>query len=303
MHVEGISTAEINSIQAARADRPFESLADFCRRASVSRPVVESLIHAGAFDSFGGRRDLLLHVTELWERTLPKPERAQQELMLREPVVSWGLRAYTDVERVRAELEILGVDASRHVVSFFHPALAALGVTAARDLLSCRQGARVMLAGVKVASQTPAVRSGQRIIFLTLDDGTGLSDAAVFENVQEQCAWTIFHSWLLVVRGTVRRTGARGVSVTCERAWDLTALARAHRDGSLDPGALWADGVVEIDAAEAERRTAARTGRRSTEPPVPARPAALVPIRPPSVSPAAAAPRKLWHASEGSAGA
>ena len=44
--------------------------------------------------------------------------------------------------------------------------------TRADRLRKHRQNARVMIAGVKVASQTPAVRSGQRIIFVTLDDGT-----------------------------------------------------------------------------------------------------------------------------------
>ncbi len=41
-----------------------------------------------------------------------------------------------------------------------------------------------MVAGVKVASQTPAIRSGQRIIFLTLDDATGPVEVTVFESVQ-----------------------------------------------------------------------------------------------------------------------
>ena len=34
------------------------------------------------------------------------------------------------------------------------------------------EGERVLVLGVKVASQTPAIRSGQRIVFLTLDDAT-----------------------------------------------------------------------------------------------------------------------------------
>jgi len=305
MHVEGINDAEIASILQARSEREFTGVVDFCRRTSVSRPVVEALIHAGALDAFGGRRDLLLHVAGLWEGSRPRPEPTQQEFVLREPVTSWGLRPYTDVEKVRAELEVTGMDSSRHVISFYRPTLASLGVTAARDLLDCRQDERVMIAGVKVASQTPAVRSGQRIIFLTLDDGTGLTDTAVFESVQEQCAWTIFHSWLLVVRGRVRRTGARGVSITCERAWDLAALAREHRDGSLDAAALWTEGVAEIEAADAERRRSARARGRRPEP-VPRAPAPRaipMPARTPADSPAATAPRKLWHASGGSAGA
>jgi error-prone DNA polymerase len=158
-----------------------------------------------------------------------------------------------------------------------------------------------MVAGVKVASQTPAVRSGQRIIFLTLDDATGLVDVTVFESVQEHCAWTVFHSWLIVARGTLHKTGARGVSINCERAWDLATLARTEREGSLDVRALWEDGVAEIEAYERERRRAAREQKRAPLPPARPRPAAVRPL--PSRSPAEDAPRKLWHASSGSAGA
>jgi error-prone DNA polymerase len=134
---------------------------------------------------------------------------------------------------VRAELEVLGLDASRHLVTFFEPLLADLDVTRSKDLPRCRSDRRVMVAGVKVASQTPAIRSGQRIVFLTLDDATGPVEVVVFESVQPKVAKTVFHSFLLAVVGTVRRTGKRGVSVIAEDVWDLTALQRARGDGRL----------------------------------------------------------------------
>jgi error-prone DNA polymerase len=134
---------------------------------------------------------------------------------------------------VRAELEVLGLDASRHLVSFFEPLVADLGATRARDLWRCRADERVPVVGVKVASQTPAIRSGQRIIFLTLDDATGPVDVTVFESVQPKVAKTVFHSFVLAVAGTVRRTGRKGTSVVAEDVWDLVALHRARRDGRL----------------------------------------------------------------------
>ncbi len=112
-------------------------------------------------------------------------------------------------ERVSAELEILGIDVSQHVISFYEKMLGALGVVRACDLHRCRSGTSVLIAGVKSSTQTPAVRSGQRIIFATLDDGTGQMNLAFFESVQERCASRVFGSWLLVVRGRVRRPGDR----------------------------------------------------------------------------------------------
>lgn len=258
--VRGISEGEIRSILEARAERPFGDMGDFLRRTSVSKPVVEAMAHAGGFDGLpggrGNRRD------RLFEAIVSDPERPGDQLALDLRAASFeptALRDYTDAEVVRAELEVLGVDASRHVVSFFEPTLADLGVVRARDLWRCRRDERVLVAGVKVASQTPAVRSGQRIIFLTLDDATGPIDVTVFESAQARCAKTVFHSFVLVVRGQVRRTGLRGVSVIAEDVWDLTVLHRARRDGDLKRA------LTERD--------------------------------PPSLP-----PRKLWHASGGSAG-
>ncbi len=81
-----------------------------------------------------------------------------------------GLPEMTPEERMKAELEILGLDASRHVVDSYAAFLDELGVTRSRDLLARRSKSELLVAGVKVATQTPPIRSGRRVIFLTLDD-------------------------------------------------------------------------------------------------------------------------------------
>jgi error-prone DNA polymerase len=232
--VHGISSAEVRSILQARADRPFSDVGDFLRRTTVSRPVVEAIAHAGGFDGIDGgtRRDRLYAAMT----TAPQREGDQLALDLTARVNGprrTSLDEYTDAERVRAELEVLGLDASRHLVSFFEPLIADLGATRANDLYRRRADERVMVVGVKVASQTPAIRSGQRIIFLTLDDATGPIDVTVFESVQPKVAKTVFHSFVLAVVGTVRRTGVKGASVIAEDVWDLVGLHRARRDGRL----------------------------------------------------------------------
>jgi error-prone DNA polymerase len=261
--VHGMGDAEIRSILEARADRPFRDVGDFLRRANVSRPVVEALAHAGAFDALptGTRRD------RLYEAMVTEPQREGDQLALDLWSASneaagprFSLPEYTDAERVRAELEVLGLDASRHLVSFFEPLLADLGVVRSRDLHKERADAMVMVAGVKVASQTPAVRSGQRIVFLTLDDATGPVEVVVFEKVQAKVLKTVFHSFVLAVRGRLRRTGVRGVSIIAEDVWDLTRLQQARRAGRLKEALVAGDSFPGLP------------------------------------------PRKLWHASGGSAG-
>jgi len=74
--------------------------------------------------------------------------------------------------------------------------------------------------------------AGRRVVFLTLDDGTGPIDATFFEDAQGPYAATLFHSWLLLVRGELRRTGHRGVSLRATGCWELSALhALWQREG------------------------------------------------------------------------
>jgi error-prone DNA polymerase len=227
--VHGISDAEIRSIQRARAERPFRDVGDFMRRTVVSRPVAEALAHAGAFDALAPERR-----RHLFEAMTSEAPREGDQLTLADAAApDHRFIDYSDAEVVRAELEVLGLDASRHIVSFFEPLLADLGVTRTKDLADLRGGTKVMVAGVKVASQTPAIRSGQRIIFLTLDDATGPVEVTVFESVQPKVARTVFHAYAMAVWGELRRTGVRGVSIIAEEVWDLTALHHARTRGEL----------------------------------------------------------------------
>lgn len=235
-----------------------------------------------------------------------------------------GLPELTGPERVRAELDVLGLDVSAHVVEFYAPLLRALGVTRSRDLLGTRSRSEVWVAGVKVATQTPPVRSGRRVVFLTLDDSTGPADCTFFEDVQGPYAGVVFHSWLLLVRGVLRRTGDRGVSIRATGAWELAALWDAWQLGGLERvhaaiAAGEADAVARAEAAEvAAREHDARTGRRVLVHASGFKQSPYADIRPPGVdprsgrgAPAAAVPqapaaalpsRKLWHASPGSSG-
>ena len=243
-------------------------------------------------------------------------------------VAGAGLPEMTGPERVRAELDVLGLDVSAHVVEFYAPLLRALGVTRSRDLLGTRSRSEVWVAGVKVATQTPPVRSGRRVVFLTLDDSTGPADCTFFEDVQGPYAGVVFHSWLLLVRGVLRRTGDRGVSIRATGAWELAALWDAWQLGGLTRvhaaiAAGEADAVARAEAAEAAAREQdARTGRRVLVHASGFRQSPYADIRPPGadprsgrgvpdgtqaplvpVAPAAALPsRKLWHASPGSSG-
>jgi error-prone DNA polymerase len=109
------------------------------------------------------------------------------------------------------------------MIEFYGEFLNAIGAVRSSDLLKQRSQSSVLVAGIKVAMQTPPVRSGKRVIFLTLDDGYGLSDSAFFTDVQSEYANVLYSTSLLLVRGVTRRTGAKGLSIRATGAWDLRA--------------------------------------------------------------------------------
>ncbi len=224
-----------------------------------------------------------------------------------------GLPEMTPEEQMLAELEILGLDASRHVVDSYVEFLDELGVVRSKDLLTRRSKSELLVAGVKVATQTPPIRSGRRVIFLTLDDATGPVDATFFEDAQGPYAATVFHSWLLVVRGELRRTGYKGVSLRATGCWELPVLAALwQREGieavreqmAVVPEGFGAVGVEDAGSGAAESRSTRPVMARVL---VHSSGFAMSPYS--DIKPAGSdytdtkdVARKLWHRSPGSPG-
>ncbi|MGV9992385.1 DNA polymerase III subunit alpha [Streptomyces sp. NPDC003374] len=326
----------INEAEAARiADgQPYASLLDFWERARPSRPVAARLAQVGALDAFGAnRRDLQLHLTELHRGSRGgRGGGGQLPLAGGRRTAAAGLPDLSEAERLSAELGVLSMDASRNLMDDHRAFLDELGVVSARRLREVRHGETVLVAGAKAATQTPPIRSGRRVIFSTLDDGTGLVDLAFFDDSHDACAHTVFHSWLLLVRGVVQRRGPRSFSVVGSAVWNLAELAELRAEGGLEevaarlarPGGPPGEPDGAPDGAPDGEGEAARRARLAGSDglPAPAGSAARDPmeaargrsirmstgyemhpwadLRP--AGEGSASGRKLWHQSPGSAG-
>ncbi|MBB4716241.1 DNA polymerase III subunit alpha [Streptomyces luteogriseus] len=329
--VHGISEAEAARIAEGQ---PYDSLVDFWERGRPSRPLAQRLAQVGALDAFGAnRRDLQLHLTEL-HRGARGGGGGQLPLAGGRRTAPAGLPDLTSSERLSAELGVLSMDASRNLMDDHRAFLDELGVVSARRLREARHGETVLVAGAKAATQTPPIRSGKRVIFSTLDDGTGLVDLAFFDDSHDACAHTVFHSWLLLVRGVVQRRGPRSLSVVGAAAWNLADLLEVRREEGLEgvaarlagsgPGASGdggsgeegsgGDGSGDDGEGAARRRLAGSDGApaptgSAAEDPMERRKIRMstgyemhpwADLRPAGEGPANT--RKLWHQSPGSAG-
>ncbi|WP_426226056.1 DNA polymerase III subunit alpha [Pseudarthrobacter sp. DSP2-3-2b1] len=233
--IYGLSGTELKRIVAGQ---PYDSLADLRARSRLSKPSINRLAQLGAFDSLhresGGaanRADLVQHLQKLQSAGGTRKGRDVMEGQLSLPLgdvelrnVKPGLPAPTLVEKVRAELDLMAIDVSGHLMDSHRPMLDRLGVTTADKLLGLRNGTEVLVAGVRIATQTPPMRGGRRVVFISIDDGTGCIDSVFFHEAQEQAGLLLFGTRLLLIRGTTRRTGPRGISLSANMAWDLSRV-------------------------------------------------------------------------------
>lgn len=235
--IHGMSEAEL---QRLLSERPYSGITDLYERAKPSRTLLQRLALVGALDTLAtheSRESLTLRGTPTRGDVVA---RVRQLTALKRPVhdpvnqldfsidhshlIPRGNAEFSLSERVQAELSILDLDASGHVLERYRPLLDELGVTPACELLNQWNRTEVLVAGIRVATQTPPMRTGKRVVFISLDDGTGCTDSTFFEEAQNATGPLLFGTKLMVIRGRTRRTGERGISIEADRAWDLREL-------------------------------------------------------------------------------
>ncbi|MFI2360774.1 DNA polymerase III subunit alpha [Streptomyces anulatus] len=300
----------IGEDEAARlaASRPYSSLQDLWQRARPALPTVQRLIRIGALDTLRGtltRRDLLLQAAELHRHQRGRRAGEGQLPIGGELVTttSSGLPEMTGRETLDAELEVLSIDVTHHLMDHHHRLLRELGATDAAHLPALHPGQKVLVAGVRASTQTPPIPSGKRIIFVTLEDGSGLVDLAFFEDSHDRCAHTVFHSGLLLVRGTVTARGPRR-TVVGEQAWDLDQVATARRDhgpqAALDLLGTTTPAPTPAESGSSSRALSGSGGRTLTDGTAGARLHPYADLQPAGTR--SADLRRLGHRSPGSAG-
>ena len=193
--IKGLGRAAIQSILEARGEGPFASLFDLlCRVDSqkINRRALEALIRAGAMDDWQvSRADLLASL----ENTMEAAAQYQHSQASQQESLFAGLEAlpvappmsqavpWTSTETLRQERETLGFYFSGHPMDTLRDELAELGVQPLGQLSS---GTVVLVAGLVVARRSTRTKRGDRIYFLTLDDGVGRLEVVVFAEVWAQ---------------------------------------------------------------------------------------------------------------------
>jgi error-prone DNA polymerase len=213
--VKGLRAKAGLAIEAEQAKAPFADAEDLVRRCSLHENELQILASVGALASFGlTRRAALWQVARLGRPAGPLLDR------LPDPEPS-PLPEMTPVEETMADYGGVQLTLGPHPLSYMREQLARKGVTTAAGLAGLKDGVKVRTAGSVIVRQRPGTAKG--LLFLTLEDETGMSQAVVPPDLLQKHRKLIVGSPGLVVEGVLQKRDGT-ISVKGERFWSLKEL-------------------------------------------------------------------------------
>jgi error-prone DNA polymerase len=175
------------------------SFEDLARTAALSRHDMNALAAAGALASIvGHRRQAVWTVTGVETRP-PVLEDA--------PIfdITPSLSSPSEGQDLVADYASLGLSLGRHPMALLRPRLDRLRMVTATQLKQLPHGKLTCAAGIVIGRQRPDTASG--VIFVTLEDETGMINVVVWRDVAERQRRALLGSQLLAVHGVLERQG------------------------------------------------------------------------------------------------
>jgi DNA polymerase III subunit alpha len=222
--VKNVGHSAVEAILRARAEKPIASIWDFCERVdsrAVNKRAIECLIKCGALDSTGATRKGML---EALPAAQSAGQKAQEDAQLGQgSIFDFGEAdagggeaassshhrppiSATEFERrelLAMEKETLGTYLSSHPLSEVREALRARVDCGLADLAGKPDGAWVTVGGIVAESKKIRTKSGNQMMFATLDDVEGQVEMLVFKADQAQSANAIETDAVVLVRGRI----------------------------------------------------------------------------------------------------
>lgn len=248
------------TIEALVAEReksgPFTGLEDFIKRmlGDINKRTVESLIKAGAFDSFGvKRRQMLLVYSDIMDNAakmqkdsmagqmslfdILSDEKDKAEFQIKFP----NVEEFSKEEILCYEKEVLGIYISGHpldeYIKFMERHITAdsskfqlqeeqteVSGSAEMDLQGRKQemsdtlsdGARVTVGGIIVDKNVKMTKSGNQMAYITLEDLTGTVEITVFPRDYMRFRQLIYPDNKIFVTGRVSAGADEQPKLLCE---------------------------------------------------------------------------------------
>jgi DNA polymerase-3 subunit alpha len=217
--VKNLGPSAVEAIRVAREESGrFHSIYQFCELVdlgSINRRMIESLIRAGAMDSFEGSRSQLFVAVEGAMEAGQGAQRARlsgQEGLFGDvfggdhPHVEKPLPAIPDWtlrEKLQGEKEMLGFYVTGHPLDDYADKIRELATHDSSNLEGLAKGADVAICGMITGIQRKRNREQKPWAAMVLEDRTGAVDALVFTTSYERLAPMLVEDQAVLVRAQV----------------------------------------------------------------------------------------------------
>lgn len=249
--VKNVGHNPIQNITQERLTAPFSSLQDFCQRVDgrmVNKRVMESLIKAGAMDSFPGNRAQKLAILDLCLDSAQQIQRDRQQgqvslfdLMTDDTGKSLvnlevplpDIDEFNQKDLLGLEKEMLGLYISGHPLNQYRQMLQGEQVTKVLQLAEIQDNSKVTLGGLIVSLKKLFTKKGDEMAFINLEDLTGTVEVVVFPKVWQAYKHLISVDQPVFVRGRLNEQEDES-KVLAEDFVDLTKVEDINQLGAKE---------------------------------------------------------------------
>ncbi|AXV16851.1 error-prone DNA polymerase [Neorhizobium sp. SOG26] len=223
-YVKGLPEREVVEKLIANRGSGYTSIHDVWLRSGLDKADITRLADADAFGSLGLRRREALWAVQGLDKgkvrdRLPLLDAPDNADLRPEPELD--LPQMLPGEEVIEDYRYLKLSLKGHPVAFLRDDFKRMGITRSVDLLSIPNNRRVTIGGIVLVRQRPGSAKG--VIFMTLEDETGVANAIVWPKVFEQYRPVVMGARMVKITGKLQ--SVHGVIHTVvEHIEDITPM-------------------------------------------------------------------------------
>ena len=222
--IDGFRKEWAEAIVEARTAGLFASMDELKTRANLPAKAMDVLAAADALGSLELTRRQGLWAARGLPRARPAPLFVAAGLEEDDGDPPFALPAAALSEEVVQDYQTIRLSLKAHPVQFLRHRLAAEGAVEARDVPGLADGRRIRFGGVVLVRQRPGSSKG--VVFLTLEDETGIVNAVVWPKVFDAFRPVVMGARMLLIEGRLQRAvDAEGgvIHLIAEKLIDRTA--------------------------------------------------------------------------------
>ncbi len=217
--IKGVGEGPIEAIIEARNDGAgeFQDMYEFCERVGakkLNKRVLEGLIRSGAMDDLGPTRAVMVASISDALKGADQSAHNQSSGMFdlfgsddqeqaRDPFEEYRkVRNWTDRERLKGELDTLGLYLTGHPIDQYETELKNFISKRINEIVPSR-GSVQKIAGLIVDQRVMKTKKGDNLCFITLDDRTARIEVTLFGDVYEKYRDLIKKDTIVIMEGEV----------------------------------------------------------------------------------------------------